>query len=179
MQKNFLSLQDFNGERLNKAIFSETKDTIKKGRVSDFLRWGGDNITFRKKGSEIKEKLKSLKDKNEAVITTFQSRLNELKKDFDETDFLDSMPYECEENEVECQNKMIDWKIIWNEVEIGTGSPIPSPTEKQTKAREYNDLLQKICSLKADNIAAEKLINVFDDNETYELTPRQLTIFGF
>lgn len=157
-------------------------DQLEKGKIKDALYYSELKIVFNKNGKEIKEKLSSIKSKEEDKLTDLQSKINIVQdklvyqptekysyEDSDDTyrTFKWEMTYGSEKS---ADNNVIQF----NENESGT------LTNEQCKLhREYNDLVYNYRDVKSEIDAIKLLEDNLEDNKKYELTARQMLNFGF
>jgi hypothetical protein len=175
-------------DRLNKG----EDDELEKGELLDTLNYDS-KIKVVKTGKEIKAQVAS------TVHPDLEARLTQA-----ETDATDKLG-DCGNapthpvdpwwtrgiRGIDAGYKIYDWRetyIPTNDNGIGiadsvsTGKQkevdIPTDQDEATARSQYNDLVRQICDIKVDLKACD-IISQLNDKTRYELTPKQVLVFGF
>lgn len=175
--------KSFDMDISNKTI--SNTDLIKSHIGYQFTN--AENLKVSKKGSEIKEKLKAIKDKELVEISAFQSKMEALKA------VIPTAPTEPVNNydEVELPEKLTTYP--WNETycneEKSSNNMVISATETKPEKseaqilcdnkREYNRNVDKIVECQKEIILINTMLNNFSDSKTYDLSVKQATVLGF
>lgn len=160
---------------------------IEKSDIMDAISYDS-NIKFGKLGKEIKAKLKAdilppLNAKLQVLTAEIESKLEDcggaptetvppwwtanIKMDFP---FRIFSWQECDL----CEGPKVAGSLIAGEEQENPVTP-----EMRKCRQEYNDKVREYANVATDIKACEILETNLSDNERYQLSPRQLTVFGF
>lgn len=160
---------------------------IEKSDIMDAIGYDS-NIKFGKLGKEIKAKLKAdilppLNAKLQVLTAEIESKLEDcggapteivppwwtanIKMDFP---FRIFSWQECDL----CEGPKVAGSLIAGEEQENPVTP-----EMRKCRQEYNDKVREYANVATDIKACEILETNLSDNERYQLSPRQLTVFGF
>jgi hypothetical protein len=160
---------------------------IEKSDIMNAISGYDSNIKFGKLGKEIKAKLKAeilppLNAKLQVLSAEIESKLQECG----------GVPTESVPAWWTAEIKMeLPFRIFsWQDCDcnpgpqlagtlVGEGKENPVTPEMCRCREEYNEKVRKYASVATDIKACEILETNLSDNERYQLSPRQLTMFGF
>lgn len=146
------------------------------------------NIKFGKLGKEIKAKLKAdilppLNAKLQVLTAEIESKLEDCGGAPTET-----VPsWWTAEIKMDFPFRIFSWKAcdvcegpkVAGSLIAGEEQENPVTPEMRKCRQEYNDKVREYANVATDLKACEILENNLSDNERYQLSPRQLTVFGF
>jgi hypothetical protein len=181
------------GEEKIKSVYilekSESND-LEKGRVSEAFSYGANSMTFKKKGSDLKNKIAECKAECKAQQIILEKEIEECCADFvcQPTE----MPHLYGTRaQVNCPYKVFAWNQTYysnadnglNSVSsVGEGGvdcqPCNSPEEASCNSK-YNMCVDKWIDNCAEICTLEMYENNIEDNSSYELNPEQMLALKF
>ena len=205
MLKGFAPVPEDPEERVEKAdnVFEKMAGAIEKAESdnSDVALQGeieksdimnaisyDSNIKFGKLGKEIKAKLKAdilppLNAKLQVLTAEIESKLEDCGGAPTET----VPPWWTSEIKMDFPFRIFSWQAcdlcegpkVAGSLIAGEEQENPVTPEMRKCRQEYNDKVREYANVATDIKACEILENNLSDNERYQLSPRQLTVFGF
>lgn len=205
MLKGFAPVPEDPEERVEKAdnVFekmagaiekaeSDNSDVALQGEIekSDIMNAIGydSNIKFGKLGKEIKAKLKAdilppLNAKLQVLTAEIESKLEDCGGAPTET----VPPWWTAEIKMDFPFRIFSWQAcdlcegpkVAGSLIAGEEQENPVTPEMRKCRQEYNDKVREYANVATDIKACEILETNLSDNERYQLSPRQLTVFGF
>lgn len=205
MLKGFAPVPEDPEERVEKAdnVFekmagaiekaeSDNSDVALQGEIekSDIMNAIGydSNIKFGKLGKEIKAKLKAdilppLNAKLQVLTAEIESKLEDCGGAPTET----VPPWWTSEIKMDFPFRIFSWQAcdlcegpkVAGSLIAGEEQENPVTPEMRKCRQEYNDKVREYANVATDIKACEILETNLSDNERYQLSPRQLTVFGF
>ncbi len=180
---------------LEKAV-EATSDNIEKAEdgtpiEKSLMGYGKNNLTFKKTGKEIKDKLAGVKSKLTTKIAEYVAKMAVLKGEIgiEPTQEMNKYEYQGKEDKV---GKMMrypyemeyynDKSMAHNMMTTDTvnySSKGATSKDMATKVREYNDLAYSTIRCKLDEIEADLYITNLDDKKSFELTADQAMKLDF
>lgn len=146
------------------------------------------NIKFGKLGKEIKAKLKAdilppLNAKLQVLTAEIESKLEDCGGAPTET----VPPWWTSEIKMDFPFRIFSWQAcdvcegpkVAGSLIAGEEQENPVTPEMRKCRQEYNDKVREYANVATDIKACEILETNLSDNERYQLSPRQLTVFGF
>lgn len=146
------------------------------------------NIKFGKLGKEIKAKLKAdilppLNAKLQVLTAEIESKLEDCGGAPTET----VPPWWTAEIKMDFPFRIFSWQAcdlcegpkVAGSLIAGEEQENPVTPEMRKCRQEYNDKVREYANVATDIKACEILETNLSDNERYQLSPRQLTVFGF
>lgn len=160
---------------------------IEKSEIMNVISYDS-NIKFGKLGKEIKAKLKAdilppLNAKLQVLTAEIESKLEDCGGAPTE-----SVPtWWTSEIKMELPFRIFSWQAcdacegpkVAGSLIAGEEQEIPVTPEMRKCRQEYNDKVREYANVATDIKACEILETNLSDNERYQLSPRQLTVFGF
>lgn len=205
MLKGFAPIPEDPEERVEKAdnVFEKMAGAIEKAESdnSDVALQGeieksdimnaisyDSNIKFSKLGKEIKAKLKAdilppLNAKLQVLTAEIESKLEDCGEAPTET-----VPtWWTSEIKMDFPFRIFSWQAcdlcegpkVAGSLIAGEEQENPVTPEMRKCRQEYNDKVREYVNVAIDIRACEILETNLSDNERYQLSPRQLTVFGF
>lgn len=161
---------------------------IEKSDIMNAISGYDSNIKFSKLGKEIKAKLKadvlpSLNAKLQVLSAEIESKLEDCGGVPTE-----SVPaWWTSEIKMDFPFRIFSWQAcglcegpkVAGSLIAGEEQENPVTPEMRKCRQEYNDKVCEYTNVATDIKACEILENNLSDNERYQLSPRQLTVFGF
>jgi hypothetical protein len=146
-----------------------------------------ENLKVTKKGTEIKEKLKAIKDKELVEISGYQSKMEALKAVIPTAPSEPANDYNYEGIEVPEKLMIFPWNETYCNEEkstmvISASETKPEKSEAQIlcdNKREYNRSVDKIIECQKEIVLVNTMLNNFNDSKTYDLSVRQAAVIGF
>ena len=205
MLKGFAPVPEDPEERVEKAdnVFEKMAGAIEKAESdnSDVALQGeieksdimnaisyDSNIKFGKLGKEIKAKLKAdilppLNAKLQVLTAEIESKLEDCGGAPTET----VPPWWTSEIKMDFPFRIFSWQAcdvcdgpkVAGSLIAGEEQENPVTPEMRKCRQEYNDKVREYANVAIDIKACEILETNLSDNERYQLSPRQLTVFGF
>ena len=205
MLKGFAPIPEDPEERVEKAdnVFEKMAGAIEKAESgdSDVALQGeieksdimnaisyDSNIKFGKLGKEIKAKLKAdilppLNAKLQVLTAEIESKLEDCGGAPTET----VPPWWTAEIKMDFPFRIFSWQAcdlcegpkVAGSLIAGEEQENPVTPEMRKCRQEYNDKVREYANVATDIKACEILETNLSDNERYQLSPRQLTVFGF
>lgn len=205
MLKGFAPIPEDPEERVEKAdnVFEKMAGAIEKAESgdSDVALQGeieksdimnaisyDSNIKFGKLGKEIKAKLKAdilppLNAKLQVLTAEIESKLEDCGGAPTET----VPPWWTSEIKMDFPFRIFSWQAcdlcegpkVAGSLIAGEEQENPVTPEMRKCRQEYNDKVREYANVATDIKACEILETNLSDNERYQLSPRQLTVFGF
>lgn len=205
MLKGFAPVPEDPEERVEKAdnVFEKMAGAIEKAESdnSDVALQGeieksdimnaisyDSNIKFGKLGKEIKAKLKAdilppLNAKLQVLTAEIESKLEDCGGAPTET----VPPWWTAEIKMDFPFRIFSWQAcdlcegpkVAGSLIAGEEQENPVTPEMRKCRQEYNDKVREYANVATDIKACEILETNLSDNERYQLSPRQLTVFGF
>lgn len=205
MLKGFAPVPEDPEERVEKAdnVFEKMAGAIEKAESdnSDVALQGeieksdimnaisyDSNIKFGKLGKEIKAKLKAdilppLNAKLQVLTAEIESKLEDCGGAPTET----VPPWWTSEIKMDFPFHIFSWQAcdlcegprVAGSLIAGEEQENPVTPEMRKCRQEYNDKVREYANVAIDIKACEILETNLSDNERYQLSPRQLTVFGF
>lgn len=205
MLKGFAPVPEDPEEKVEKAdnVFEKMAGAIEKaesgdsdvalqGEIekSDIMNAIGydSNIKFGKLGKEIKAKLKAdilppLNAKLQVLTAEIESKLEDCGGAPTET----VPPWWTSEIKMDFPFRIFSWQAcdvcegpkVTGSLIAGEEQENPVTPEMRKCRQEYNDKVREYANVATDIKACEILETNLSDNERYQLSPRQLTVFGF
>lgn len=205
MLKGFAPVPEDPEERVEKAdnVFEKMAGAIEKAESgnSDVALQGeieksdimnaisyDSNIKFGKLGKEIKAKLKAdilppLNAKLQVLTAEIESKLEDCGGAPTET----VPPWWTSEIKMDFPFRIFSWQAcdlcegpkVAGSLIAGEEQENPVTPEMRKCRQEYNDKVREYANVATDIKACEILETNLSDNERYQLSPRQLTVFGF
>jgi hypothetical protein len=205
MLKGFAPVPEDPEEKVEKAdnVFEKMAGAIEKaesgdsdvalqGEIekSDIMNAIGydSNIKFGKLGKEIKAKLKAdilppLNAKLQVLTAEIESKLEDCGGAPTET----VPPWWTAEIKMDFPFRIFSWQAcdlcegpkVAGSLIAGEEQENPVTPEMRKCRQEYNDKVREYANVATDIKACEILETNLSDNERYQLSPRQLTVFGF
>ena len=137
---------------------------IEKSDIMNAISGYDSNIKFGKLGKEIKAKLKA------EILPPLNAKLQVLSAEIKmELPFRIFSWQDCDCN----PGPQLAGTLV------GEGKENPVTPEMRRCREEYNEKVRKYANVATDIKACEILETNLSDNERYQLSPRQLTMFGF
>jgi hypothetical protein len=177
--------KSFDMDISNKTI--SNSDLIKSHIGYQFS--SSENLKVTKKGSEIKEKLKAIKDKELLEISGYQSKMEALKAVIPTAPSEPANDYNYEGIEVLEKLMMFPWNETYcngdnekSDMVISASETKPEKSEAQIlcdNKREYNRNVDKIIECQKEIVLINTMLNNFSDSKTYDLSVRQAAVLGF
>lgn len=178
-------------EAIEKAE-SDDSDTALQGEIekSDIMNVisHDSNIKFGKLGKEIKAKLKAdilppLNAKLQVLTAEIESKLEDCGGAPTET----IPPWWTADIKMDVPFRIFSWQAcdvceapaVAGSLIAGEEQENPVTPEMRKCRQEYNDKVREYANVATDIKACEILETNLSDNERYQLSPRQLTVFGF
>lgn len=178
-------------EAIEKAE-SDDSDTALQGEIekSDIMNVISydSNIKFGKLGKEIKAKLKAdilppLNAKLQVLTAEIESKLEDCGGAPTET----IPPWWTADIKMDVPFRIFSWQAcdvceapaVAGSLIAGEEQENPVTPEMRKCRQEYNDKVREYANVATDIKACEILETNLSDNERYQLSPRQLTVFGF
>lgn len=191
MLKGFAPVPEDPEERVEKAE-SDNSDVALQGEIekSDIMNAISydSNIKFGKLGKEIKAKLKAdilppLNAKLQVLTAEIESKLEDCGGAPTET----VPPWWTAEIKMDFPFRIFSWQAcdlcegpkVAGSLIAGEEQENPVTPEMRKCRQEYNDKVREYANVATDIKACEILETNLSDNERYQLSPRQLTVFGF
>lgn len=184
------NLQEVDENPFEKAV---AEDGIEKSDIMNAISYGG-NIKIKKTGKEIKNQLTTV------VIPAKQSELSDKKKAAD--DLLEDCgdaptkavcPWWTDDLKIDVPYKVYDWNEtdfrsceddaspVCNSLNSASQNTVkenkPNTVDEAKARRDYNDAIRCVAGILVDIKACELLSKNLKDNESVELTPRQVIAF--
>lgn len=160
---------------------------IEKSDIMDAISYDS-NIKFGKLGKEIKAKLKAdilppLNAKLQVLTAEIESKLEDCGGDPTET----VPPWWTANIKMDFPFRIFSWQAcdlcegpkVAESLIAGEEQETPVTPEMRKCRQEYNDKVREYANVATDIKACEILETNLSDNERYQLSPRQLTVFGF
>ena len=160
---------------------------IEKSDIMNVISYDS-NIKFGKLGKEIKAKLKAdilppLNAKLQVLTTEIESKLEDCGGAPTET----VPPWWTSEIKMDFPFRIFSWQAcdvcegpkVAGSLIAGEEQENPVTPEMRKCRQEYNDKVREYANVATDIKACEILETNLSDNERYQLSPRQLTVFGF
>lgn len=160
---------------------------IEKSDIMNAISYDS-NIKFGKLGKEIKAKLKAdilppLNAKLQVLTAEIESKLEDCGGAPTET----VPPWWTAEIKMDFPFRIFSWQAcdlcegpkVAGSLIAGEEQENPVTPEMRKCRQEYNDKVREYASVATDIKACEILETNLSDNERYQLSPRQLTVFGF
>lgn len=160
---------------------------IEKSDIMNAISGYDSNIKFGKLGKEIKAKLKAdvlppLNAKLQVLAAELESKLEECGGAPTET----TPPWWTADIKVDIPFRIFSWESMdcceaprIAGTLVGEEQENPVTPEMRKCRQEYNDKVREYANVATDIKACEILETNLSDNERYQLSPRQLTVFGF
>lgn len=160
---------------------------IEKSDIMNVISYDS-NIKFGKLGKEIKAKLKAdilppLNAKLQVLTAEIESKLEDCGGAPTET----IPPWWTSEIKMDFPFRIFSWQAcdvcegpkVAGSLIAGEEQENPVTPEMRKCRQEYNDKVREYANVATDIKACEILETNLSDNERYQLSPRQLTLFGF
>lgn len=160
---------------------------IEKSDIMNVISYDS-NIKFGKLGKEIKAKLKAdilppLNAKLQVLTAEIESKLEDCGGAPTET----VPPWWTAEIKMDFPFRIFSWQAcdlcegpkVAGSLIAGEEQENPVTPEMRKCRQEYNDKVREYANVATDIKACEILETNLSDNERYQLSPRQLTVFGF
>ena len=160
---------------------------IEKSDIMNVISYDS-NIKFGKLGKEIKAKLKAdilppLNAKLQVLTAEIESKLEDCGGAPTET----VPPWWTSELKMDFPFRIFSWQAcdlcegpkVAGSLIAGEEQENPVTPEMRKCRQEYNDKVREYANVATDIKACEILETNLSDNERYQLSPRQLTVFGF
>lgn len=160
---------------------------IEKSDIMNVISYDS-NIKFGKLGKEIKAKLKAdilppLNAKLQVLTAEIESKLEDCGGAPTET----VPPWWTSEIKMDFPFRIFSWQAcdlcegpkVAGSLIAGEEQENPVTPEMRKCRQEYNDKVREYANVATDIKACEILENNLSDNERYQLSPRQLMVFGF
>ena len=160
---------------------------IEKSDIMNAISYDS-NIKFGKLGKEIKAKLKAdilppLNAKLQVLTAEIESKLEDCGGAPTET----VPPWWTSEIKMDFPFRIFSWQAcdlcegpkVAGSLIAGEEQENPVTPEMRKCRQEYNDKVREYANVATDIKACEILETNLFDNERYQLSPRQLTVFGF
>lgn len=160
---------------------------IEKSDIMNAISYDS-NIKFGKLGKEIKAKLKvdilpPLNAKLQVLTAEIESKLEDCGGAPTET----VPPWWTSEIKMDFPFRIFSWQAcdlcegpkVAGSLIAGEEQENPVTPEMRKCRQEYNDKVREYANVATDIKACEILETNLSDNERYQLSPRQLTVFGF
>lgn len=160
---------------------------IEKSDIMNVINYDS-NIKFGKLGKEIKAKLKAdilppLNAKLQVLTAEIASKLEDCGGAPTET----VPPWWTAEIKMDFPFRIFSWQAcdlcegpkVAGSLIAGEEQENPVTPEMRKCRQEYNDKVREYAGVATDIKACEILETNLSDNERYQLSPRQLTVFGF
>lgn len=160
---------------------------IEKSDIMNAISYDS-NIKFGKLGKEIKAKLKAdilppLNAKLQVLTAEIESKLEDCGGAPTET----VPPWWTAEIKMDFPFRIFSWQAcdlcegpkVAGSLIAGEEQENPVTPEMRKCRQEYNDKVREYANVATDIKACEILETNLSDNERYQLSPRQLTVFGF
>lgn len=160
---------------------------IEKSDIMNAISYDS-NIKFGKLGKEIKAKLKAdilppLNAKLQVLTAEIESKLEDCGGAPTET----VPPWWTSELKMDFPFRIFSWQAcdlcegpkVAGSLIAGEEQENPVTPEMRKCRQEYNDKVREYANVATDIKACEIIENNFSDNKRYQLSPRQLTVFGF
>ena len=160
---------------------------IEKSDIMNAISYDS-NIKFGKLGKEIKAKLKAdilppLNAKLQVLTAEIESKLEDCGGAPTET----VPPWWTSEIKMDFPFRIFSWQAcdlcegpkVAGSLIAGEEQENPVTPEMRKCRQEYNDKVHEYANVATDIKACEILETNLSDNERYQLSPRQLTVFGF
>lgn len=160
---------------------------IEKSDIMNVISYDS-NIKFGKLGKEIKAKLKAdilppLNAKLQVLTAEIESKLKDCGGAPTET----VPPWWTSEIKMDFPFRIFSWQAcdvcegpkVAGSLIAGEEQENPVTPEMRKCRQEYNDKVREYANVATDIKACEILETNLSDNERYQLSPRQLTVFGF
>lgn len=160
---------------------------IEKSDIMNAISYDS-NIKFGKLGKEIKAKLKAdilppLNAKLQVLTAEIESKLEDCGGAPTET----VPPWWTAEIKMDVPFRIFSWQEcdvcegpkVAGSLIAGEEQENPVTPEMRKCRQEYNDKVREYANVATDIKACEILETNLSDNERYQLSPRQLTVFGF
>lgn len=160
---------------------------IEKSDIMNAISYDS-NIKFGKLGKEIKAKLKAdilppLNAKLQVLTAEIESKLEDCGGAPTET----VPPWWTAEIKMDFPFHIFSWQAcdlcespkVAGSLIAGEEQENPVTPEMRKCRQEYNDKVREYANVATDIKACEILETNLSDNERYQLSPRQLTVFGF
>lgn len=160
---------------------------IEKSDIMNVISYDS-NIKFGKLGKEIKAKLKAdilppLNAKLQVLTAEIESKLEDCGGAPTET----VPPWWTSEIKMDFPFRIFSWQAcdvcegpkVAGSLIAGEEQENPVTPEMRKCRQEYNDKVREYANVATDIKACEILETNLSDNERYQLSPRQLMVFGF
>lgn len=160
---------------------------IEKSDIMNVISYDS-NIKFGKLGKEIKAKLKAdilppLNAKLQVLTAEIESKLEDCGGAPTES----VPPWWTAEIKMDFPFRIFSWQAcdvcegpkVAGSLIAGEEQENPVTPEMRKCRQEYNDKVREYANVATDIKACEILETNLSDNERYQLSPRQLTVFGF
>lgn len=160
---------------------------IEKSDIMNVISYDS-NIKFGKLGKEIKAKLKAdilppLNAKLQVLTAEIESKLKDCGGAPTET----VPPWWTSEIKMDFPFRIFSWQAcdvcegpkVAGSLIAGEEQENPVTPEMRKCRQEYNDKVREYANVATDIKACEILETNLSNNERYQLSPRQLTVFGF
>lgn len=160
---------------------------IEKSDIMNAISYDS-NIKFGKLGKEIKAKLKAdilppLNAKLQVLTAEIESKLEDCGGAPTET----IPPWWTADIKMDVPFRIFSWQAcdvcegpkVAGSLIAGEEQENPVTPEMRKCRQEYNDKVREYANVAIDIKACEILETNLSDNERYQLSPRQLTVFGF
>lgn len=193
-QGRFLNVESFKEVSVAKSKLEKSKENnLEKGELGDALGYSfSSNNKFKKKGSEIEEKVKSLMDK---VEDKKQLALSDMKKIVDDLGFapvqgLDEWDKRDVAGDVVDTLKRYSWEQCSWEGCKNAGADVSTTSDKTAivcakdkeeadKCRAYNQILYCYLDCCRDLGKAEVFLRNVEKDKEYEMTLSEMKSLGF
>ena len=179
MPKQEVKQEENTTEQLEKG---KDADQLEKGKIKDALYYSELKIVFSKTGKEIKEKLATIKAKENSKLIDIEAKLSNLE------DKLTHQPTEKYSYEdADDTYKTFKWEMTYVSENASNNNVVKfNDTDSGTLSndecklnREWNDLVYSYRDVKGEIDSINLLEENLEDNKKYELTARQMLNFGF
>jgi len=185
---------DFSGKKRILNINIEKEKFLEKGLLNEF---SFQNLTIKKTGKEIKEKLQQILIESEIEKNLIQTNIISLLSKISQlpTEKPDEWLYSGLKIEDKTQlPKLYSYTLIWGEIKtlssntdlIANRNPLVTPEQKidltegeKLLAQQYNKNIEKYLSCLKEINYMKTFLHNLRDNDKYDLSIEQATIFGF
>lgn len=173
---------DTHVENSGKLKKGKDADQLEKGKIKDALYYSELKIVFSKTGKEIKEKLATIKAKENSKLIDIEAKLSNLE------DKLTHQPTEKYSYEdADDTYKTFKWEMTYVSENASNNNVVKfNDTDSGTLSndecklnREWNDLVYSYRDVKGEIDSINLLEENLEENKKYELTARQMLNFGF
>ena len=157
-------------------------DQLEKGKIKDTLYYSELKIVFSKTGKDIKEKLATIKAKENSKLIDIEAKLSNLE---DKLTHKPTEKYSYEDSDD--TYKTFKWEMTYISESASNNNVVKfNDTDSGTLSndecklnREWNDLVYSYRDVKGEIDSINLLEENLEDNKKYELTARQMLNFGF